>query len=331
MTTSTVTVEDLLDNLCFHARSEREKGDLFERLVRRFLLTEPLYADRFDEVWMWSDWPGRKGRSDTGIDLVAHERDGGLCAIQCKFFDPEHAITKPDVDSFLAASGAVEFDSRLFVSTTEKWNRNAEAALHGQRVPVNRIGLTDLIESTIDWSTFDFSTPDAMERKGRKVARPYQRAAIDAVLEGFTTRDRGKLIMACGTGKTFTSLRLAEQVAGAGGRVLFLVPSIALLSQTLREWVNESEMGITPFAVCSDGKVGKAKGGEGEDISVVDLQMPATTNPVALARGLASARVNAADTMTVVFSTYQSIDVVHQAQDQRLLDLESPESVAGGC
>lgn len=170
---------------------------------------------------MWSDWPGRGARPDTGIDLVTRERNGGgLCAIQCKFFDSQHAISKPQVDSFLAASGTFEFDSRLVVSITEKWNRNAEQAIRGQRIPVNRIGLNGFIESTIDWSTFDFSTPEIMERKGRKTVRPHQQTAINAVMDGFTDHDRGKLIMACGTNKIFISLHLAEKVAGAGGRAL---------------------------------------------------------------------------------------------------------------
>ena len=307
----------LLDRLYFSARTQREKGDLFERLIRRFLLTDPQYAERFDRVWMWSEWPGHGTRPDRGIDLVAHERESGkLCAVQCKFYDPEHQLSKPDIDSFLAESGRLEFDSRLIVSTTERWNRAAEATVREQRVPVSRIGLDYLLESTVDWDQFDFSTPDVMTLKGRKQLRPHQRTALDRVLAGFETHDRGKLIMACGTGKTFTSLKIAERMAGAGGRVLFLVPSIALLSQSLREWTGESEIPIRSFAVCSDRKVGKGRGGEGEDISVVDLAIPATTDPVALADALArpGSSAEGSHPMTVVFATYQSIDVIHRAQ-----------------
>ena len=311
----------ILDDLHFEARTERGKGTSFERLVRQFLLTDPRYAERFDEVWMWSDWPGRGTRPDRGIDLVACERETGeLCAVQCKFYDPTHTVAKADVDTFLAESGTGEFSSRLFVSTTEHWNRAAEQTVARQAIiPVSRIGLEDLFSSTIDWDSFSLETPEVMVRVGRKALREHQKRALDAVTKGLVTADRGKLIMACGTGKTLTSLRIAEAMAGAGGGgVLFLVPSIALLSQTLREWSAEAEVPLRSFAVCSDAKVGKehSKDSLSEDISVVDLAIPATTDADALAQRLTrpAAPVNGVAPMTVVFSTYQSIDVVARAQ-----------------
>lgn len=313
----------ILDGLYFEARTQRGKGTSFERLVRQFLLTDPRYAERFDEVWMWADWPGRGPRPDRGIDLVAREREtGSLCAVQCKFYDPAHEVTKKDVDTFLAESGTGEFTSRLFVSTTEHWNSAAAATVAHQAIPVSRIGLNDLFNSTIDWDSFDLSTPEVMVRSGQKSLREHQQRALDAVVRGLAQADRGKLIMACGTGKTFTSLRIAETIIGAqgrgGGYVLFLVPSIALLSQTLLEWSAEAELPLRSFAVCSDAKVGKGRGKKNlsEDISVVDLAIPATTDGATLADRLSRrpAPVEGTVPMTVVFSTYQSIDAVAQAQ-----------------
>ena len=320
---STQSIAAILDDLYFKARTERGKGTSFERLVRQFLLTDPRYAERFDEVWMWAEWPDRGRRPDRGIDLVARERQTGeLCAVQCKFYDPAHAVTKADVDTFLAESGTGEFSSRLFVSTTEHWNRAAVQTVVHQAVPVSRIGLQDLFSSTIDWDSFSLETPEVMVRVGRKTLREHQKRALDAVTAGLKTADRGKLIMACGTGKTLTSLRIAEAMAGVGaggGGVLFLVPSIALLSQTLREWSAEAEVPLRSFAVCSDAKVGKGRSKDGlsEDISVVDLAIPATTDADALAQRLARPAVPVDGTapMTVVFATYQSIDVVARAQD----------------
>ena len=312
----------ILDGLYFEARTQRGRGTSFERLVRQFLLTDPRYAERFDEVWMWSDWPQRGARPDHGIDLVARERETGeLCAIQCKFYDPQTGvITKNDVDSFLAESGTGEFTSRLFVSTTEHWNSAAEETVSRQAIPVSRIGLEDLFNSTIDWDSFSLETPEVMVRTGGKSLREHQKRALDAVTAGLSTADRGKLIMACGTGKTFTSLRIAEAMAGPGGRVLFLVPSIALLSQTLMEWSAESEVPLRSFAVCSDAKVGKGRKRTSlsEDISVVDLAIPATTDGAALAECLTrrAAPIDGTFPMTVVFSTYQSIDAVAQAQER---------------
>lgn len=256
---------------------------------------------------------GGGGRPDRGIDLVARERESQeLWAVQCKFYDPQHQISKPDVDSFLAESGTGEFTKRLFVSTTDRWNSAAERTVTHQAIPVQRLGLDDLFSASIDWDSFELSTPEVMQRKGRKTLRAHQERALAAVREGLASADRGKLIMACGTGKTFTSLAIAEELTGEGGRVLFLVPSIALLSQTLREWSADSSIPVRSFAVCSDSTVGR----QAEDASTIDLAIPATTNPERLANVLSKrvAPIDGKTPMTVVFSTYQSLAVVAEAQ-----------------
>ena len=126
--------------------------------------------------------------------------------------------------------------------------------------------------------------------------------------------------MACGTGKTFTSLKIAENIAGNGKKVLFLVPSLALLSQSLTEWTQESEYPLHCFAVCSDSDVGKQGKVKNEDDRVQqlnhELQYPATTNAKSLIKAVNAQSRDLA--MTVVFSTYHSIDVIHQAQQQGL-------------
>jgi len=247
------TVQDFLARLAAASTSEKDKGDRFERLVRRFLTVDAQWAARFSEVFLWMDWPGRAGRPDHGVDLVAIDADTGTpVAVQCKFYAPDHYLTKPDIDSFLAESGKHPFTERLIVSTTDRWNSAAEAAIQNQQIPVQRIGLADLIDSSIDWDQFSFGAPDQMSVRAKKTLRPHQRAALEAVVAGLAAHDRGKLIMACGTGKTFTSLRIAETLVGAGGTVLFLVPSIALLSQSLKEWSIEATAPLRTFAVCSD-------------------------------------------------------------------------------
>ncbi len=317
------TLEDVLDQLYFAAVNERDKGDKFERLMLQFFKTDLQWADRFADVWMWSDWPGRQGRPDTGIDLVATDAaTGETVAIQCKFYDPTHYLQRESIDSFLAASGKQPFAQRLIVSTTDKWGKNAEATVEDQQVPVQRLRFMDLAESSIDWAQFDLSTPEVMTLRDRKQLRPHQRAALANVRAGLTEHDRGKLIMACGTGKTFTSLRITEDLLPEGGTVLFLVPSISLLSQSLREWSLETEADLRPFAVCSDVKVGKrTKAQSDEDISVVDLAIPATTNATRLHAQLADTTA-AAGKLIVVFSTYQSIAVVAEAQAKGLPDFD---------
>lgn len=311
--------QELLNELASAAQSNHEKGFQFERLIANYLLTDPQYADRLSDVWLWSEWPDRWD-TDVGIDLVARERaTGEYWAIQCKFYDPAHYIQKCDIDSFFTASGKRfatrdgerGFSYRLVVSTTDKWSKHAEDALANQSIPVARLWFKDLADSPIDWSQFSLSNIKDIKLKHKKELREHQKEAIAAVQKGFETADRGKLIMACGTGKTFTALRLMESLVPAGGRVLFLAPSISLVAQTLREWSADRIDPFHSFVVCSDTKVGR----DSEDLSTHDLAFPATTDAAKVAR-VASKLPQ--DRRTVVFSTYQSIQVVADAQQQGL-------------
>lgn len=319
------SIHDVLEQYRKVAFDEHDKGAHFERLMQAFLRTEPQYAELYDEVWLWSEYPERGTRTDTGVDLVARNRDtGDLTAIQCKFFAPTTTVTKAMLDSFLSASGKMtedgqpEFTSRLVISTSDKWGKNAEDAISGQSIPVERLRVQDLDDSSIDWSQFVWNEPAKLEKKRLKTPFDYQRTAISDVVAGFADRDRGKLIMACGTGKTFTSLRLAEKVVPLGGTVLFLMPSIALLSQTLKEWTIQAEVPMRSFAVCSDVSVGKRR--TEEDIPVTDLAFPATTNASALVKQFDSG--DGSDKLTVIFSTYQSLPVISKAQGMGLPEFD---------
>lgn len=127
--------------------------------------------------------------------------------------------------------------------------------------------------------------------------------------------------MACGTGKTFTSLKIAEKIAGKGKIVLFLVPSLALLSQSLTEWTQESDIPLSSFAVCSDGDVGKHKKEDDRiQTKIHELQYPATTNAQSLINAIKSKQRD--DAMTVIFSTYHSIEVIHQAHKLGLPEID---------
>ena len=317
------TLNDILEEFIDATRNNRDKGTQFERLFANYLMTDPQYADRLSDVWLWSEWPHRWG-SDDGIDLVARERGtGDYWAIQCKFYDPAHTLDKAGIDSFLAASGKTfsttdgehHFTSRLIVSTTDKWSSKAEKMLEAQTIPVSRLWFKDLADSPIDWSQFSLTHLHDIKLKKKHDPREHQREAIDGILNGFKDSDRGKLIMACGTGKTFTALRLMEEVTPENGRILFLAPSISLVSQSMREWTAQAINPIHAFVVCSDSKVGKDE----EDLRVHDLAFPATTDAKKLA---AAADVMSDDRRTVVFSTYQSIQVVSDAQKLGLGDFD---------
>lgn len=315
------TLATILAQFRDDARSNRDLGDRFERLMLGYFQMDPIYTDRFSAVWLWNDWPEKGRVGDVGIDIVARERaTGGYCAIQCKFYLPEHTIDKNDLDSFFTAAGRDPITSGMVVSTTDLWGKNAEDALK-QSKPITRLSLHDLDASPIDWSKFDHRRPQLLARRTKKQLRPHQEAALAAVVTGLKQADRGKLIMACGTGKTFTALRIAERIAPCG-HVLFLVPSLSLLAQSLREWTSESQESIHCLAVCSDANIGKStKKGDDDrvDITVHDLAFPATTSARQLlaqyeALTKTSGREQATRKMTVVFSTYQSIEAVVRAQ-----------------
>lgn len=276
-----------------------------------YFRTEPAYKRQFEKVWLWADWPDNKGKPDTGIDLVAKNSDGsGYTAIQCKNYAPTTTLDKHDIDSFFTASGKTPFSYRIIVATTNNWTNHAEDALINQNPPVRRIGIDALGSSTIDWGRLDFKNVDNLFTKPSKQRKTHQSEAIKAVSEGFSSSPRGKLIMACGTGKTYTAQCIAEDLIGVGGTVLVLVPSISLLSQTLKEWTSDATIPISVFAVCSDEKAGKKR--DVEDISPYDLILPATTDTELLVKQFK--KNHSKKVMTVIFSTYQSITVISDAQ-----------------
>ena len=217
------------------SQTEREKGTYFEELIRTFFRFEASYADLYSDVWLYAYWVKEIGgpqfgfsAKDIGIDLVARTRGTEeYHAIQCKCYAPDYRVRKADIDSFFTASGQKPFTLRYIVTTTNDWSENAENSLNNQQPPVLKIDLNTLEDSQIDWAKYKPSKPAALKEK--KQLRPHQTSARTNVLLGFQTADRGKLIMACGTGKTITSLKLVEQVVPRGGTVLFLVPSISLL------------------------------------------------------------------------------------------------------
>jgi len=310
-------LEKLLDTFRHTAVTEREKGTYFEELIVTYLRHEATYRDLYSDVWTYAEWADLQGldKRDTGIDLVAKTQGTGeYHAIQCKLFAPDHKVQKGDIDSFFTASGKKPFTRRIIVATTNHWSEHAEDALLDQQPPVSKIDLTALEESQIDWGQYQPKAAPVI--KAKKELRPHQTNALNAAVHGLADADRGKLIMACGTGKTFTSLKIAEAMAGAGKRVLFLVPSLSLLSQSLTEWTQESVTPLHSFAVCSDSDVGKKRKKEDDMVQtfVHELRYPATTDSARLAAEMA--KRHDASHMSVVFSTYHSIDVISRAQKQ---------------
>lgn len=295
------------------AKTQAAKGKRFEDFCEAFLGIDPVWSERFEQVWSWQEWPDRiLGHPDMGIDLVARERGtNDLVAIQCKFYSPSATLSWSNISTFFGAlNGNAAFRSGLLITTagSESANFHKNISTSAKDIVIWRVD--DFEESLVDWNQFRPDAPTQLSLADRKSLYDHQREAVDDVIAGLKQHDRGQLIMACGTGKTFTSLRLAEQLVGAGGSVLFLVPSINLLAQTIIEWANDAQVPLSTLAVCSDRHAGKR--GRDEDMSPNDLQVPASTDVDGL---LDEIRARTEPTrMSVVFSTYQSIDVISEAQ-----------------
>ena len=324
------TIYDILKEFRDESFSEKYKGIRFERLMCAWLKTDPRYTGLFETVWLWEEFPFRDelGGTDTGIDLVARTYSGDYWAIQCKCYAEDTVIDKSSVDSFLATSSRTfnhhqtTFAHRLWIATTNHWGSNAEEAIQNQNPPVSRVNLYDLDHSSVDWEKLFQGIEGREALSAKKQLREHQREALKAAHEHYQNSDRGKLVMACGTGKTFTSLKMVEQELSGKGLVLFLVPSIALLGQSLNDWMADAAYPIKAICICSDSrasrKIKRNNDDDESDNSIVDLALPASTNTSFITKQLIAYQIH--DGITVVFSTYQSIDIVAEAQAAILKD-----------
>ncbi|NTJ93345.1 DEAD/DEAH box helicase [Enterococcus faecium] len=297
---------------------QRDKGTLFEKIAQIYFKNEPTYKNLFSDVWLLNEVPEEYAipKKDTGVDLVArNEATGELTAIQAKFYDSK--IYKRHIDSFLAELGKSYYSDGIIVYSLDSLSSNADEAINQLSKPVAQIGLSDLRNSQVDWESFIPSRPNEVKVKNVKKTRPYQNEAIDLTINYFKENNRGQLIMAPGTGKTFTSLKLVEKMANESNKktfnVLYLVPSIQLLSQTLIGWNNDTELSMHSFAVTSDRNASKKK--NADELSAKDIGFPATTDSEKLLSNYKKIENNQRD-LTVVYSTYQSIEVLHEAQEK---------------
>ena len=284
--------------------NKRDLGARFEKITKDFLKTDKLYANRFSRVWLWKEWPKNDG-ADTGIDLVAEEqRDSSLCAIQCKCYADDGSISMTAVSTFLAKAASLGIKNKILVYTGERMTNHAMKVLEDSKCQI--LSQSSFRDSTVDWSSYP-----TLARKNPKSLRKHQVSAMDDVLKGMKSKDRGKLIMACGTGKTLTSLHIAERHSGTGKIVLYLVPSISLILQTMREWSENANMKHNYIVVCSDKSTG-------EDGSITELESPVSTDVGTLKNSL---KKIPRDSLTAVFSTYHSLPVVKKAAGNIKFDI----------
>ena len=304
----TWTFDDVLAKIRSEARNKRDLGDRFEKITRDFLVTATEYKTLYSKVWLWKDWEHKYEISDgrdIGVDLVAEEVDGGLCAIQCKCYDDEGNLSYKAISTFFSTAEMIEKTLKRKVNTILVYTGDRTTAIADKAIRINHCHVIDqntFRNSSVIWDKF----PKMVVKKPHEL-KPHQERAFNDVVTKMDSEDRGKMIMACGTGKTFTALRIAEECVGEGGTVLYLVPSISLVAQTIREWSQNAKISHRYAAVCSDRTVGSE-----EDGDISEIAVPPTTDVKILRSRFSRIPKNA---MGVVFSTYHSIDVARRAID----------------
>lgn len=343
-----MSIYDILKKIRSLSVTERQKGALFEKIMQRWLKSDPRYTSVLKDVWLWEEFPARKefGGKDIGIDLVARTEEGDYWAIQCKCYDENANIDKAAVDTFLSTSSktftddvtlkTVGFSLRLWISTTVRpWGATAMQTIANQNPPVQRVCLNDLEMSPVDWAKIEGGSQGNEVRLAGKQLMEHQLKAISKARAHFIEEgnDRGKLVMACGTGKTYTALNLVEQLTDSKGLILFMVPSIALLGQALNDWSADSKKPFKAVCICSDSKSSKItkknNNFDDKEDSIIDLPYPATTNADTIAKQLKLYRKHSEEGkgMVVVFSTYQSVDAVSEAQRAILAETDGEYGV----
>ena len=281
-------------------------GRAFEKFCKHFLETAPEYAHQFEKVWLWDDWPN-KWSHDKGIDLIAkYKGRDTYCAIQSKCYASHNTVPYNEVTNFLADSSRTEIEDRILMMSTNKLNeKTSKEVISGQEKQVTILD-RDYFENK---AKFDY--PSHISELGKAKAKPpvtprkHQITAINDVEKGLQENDRGQLVMACGTGKTFTTLWIKERLKA--NTVLVLLPSLSLLSQTMREWVWGANERFEALAVCSDPTVGKSKNSD-EDISTAEVGR-VTWHIDEIRDFLRSPNPK------VIFCTYQSSELIQLAQE----------------
>ncbi len=305
----------------------RHKGSLFEKISKQFL-QEHDSANEYESIDLWNDWKLRGKERDKGIDIVIQTASKEYIAVQCKFH--QNSISYNDISTFLtqlqSGVGEVRFKKGIIISTSNLTSEALKAIEQirstGMGIDIDEITEEDFIYSRIDWEKFDpTKTEDEIPLCDKKRPRPHQTEAINATKEYFSSpkNTRGKLIMACGTGKTYTSLKIMEALDPK--IMLFLAPSIALLSQTFREYAQEKSDPFYASIVCSDDKTGqskknKSKNEDNDDIKFSELPIKASTRLEGILNVYEKAQKE--NKRFIIFSTYQSALRIKEAQEAGL-------------
>lgn len=313
------TFEIILEKLKQANLNTRSKGSMFEKLSKH-LLKEKDTASIYKNIYLWDEWEKKDGQ-DCGIDLIIQTKDDDYIAVQCKFYESSKVDLK-DLSTYFSklqsGVGEIKFSKGIIISTSDlTQNAKKEIEQISKNIPIELITLEDFLNSNISWDKFDPNNSLELPIIAKKKPREHQIQAINNTKEYFANKNntRGKLIMACGTGKTFTSLKIIEEITPKNSVVLFLAPSIALVGQTFREYCKEKTDDFVASIVCSDSKSGKSIE---DDIDILELPIPASTDTQSIKKAYDIAKKD--NKRFIIFSTYQSVEKIMQAQKQNDLD-----------
>lgn len=319
MSANETTFEIILEKLKKANLNTRSKGSMFEKLSKH-LLKEKDTANIYKNIYLWDEWDKKNGQ-DCGIDLIIQTKDDDYIAVQCKFYESSKVDLK-DLSTYFtklqSGVGEIKFSKGIITSTSDlTQNAKKEIEQISKNIPIELITLEDFLNSNISWDKFDPNNSLELPIIAKKKPREHQIQAINNTKEYFANKNntRGKLIMACGTGKTFTSLKIIEEITPKNSIVLFLAPSIALVGQTFREYCKEKTDDFVASIVCSDSKSGKSVE---DDIDILELPIPASTDTQSIKKAYDIAKKD--NKRFIIFSTYQSVEKIMQAQKQNDLD-----------
>ena len=295
-----------------------------------------------DECYHWSEWPEREGyfpnttKQDVGIDAVA-VRDGEHVAIQCKARKLDgHGdgapIGKGETDKFANASAGSFWAERWVVTNGNvPLNSNAQQVLSMNSKPVKLVNITDDLQQqqpppADEGCPHCIPNPDGEWRSQTKscmqseaiaesvrILKEHEQSGTGGLPEG---QARGKIILPCGTGKTRISLRIIEDLTLPGELSVVLCPSIALVAQIRREYLQNANTRLRALAVCSDQTAGYDPKREGtrdtasdptldnSNVSASVVKGKVTTDPAEIARWIREKR--GGGRISVIFGTYQS-------------------------
>ena len=296
------------------------------------------------QCYHWSDWPEREAhfpgttKQDVGIDAVAVRRsDGEHIAIQCKSRKlDEHGsgdpIAKTETDKFVSTSSGPFWAERWVVTNgNNPLSSNTLQALSMTDKPLKLIDISsDLLKQQTSTTDEDCPhcapSPDGEWRLQTKSCMQDEAIAESVrILRAHELSDsgglpmgqaRGKIILPCGTGKTRISLRIVEKLTPPGEVSIVLCPSIALVAQIRREYLQYTEKAIRALAVCSDETAGYDPRKESSrnaatdptvdnsNVSAAEVKGKVTTDPAEIAQWLRNRR--GGEHVSVIFGTYQS-------------------------